>query len=89
MFINQHPKMSKPPVWTEMQTDIGGSGGGLGIQRRRGAIKHQKIYEHKGHKFIAKFFRYSILFFYPIKDIRTLPFTNFFTIPFSFPQMET
>ncbi|XP_064486968.1 putative protein kinase C delta type homolog isoform X4 [Ornithodoros turicata] len=28
-----------------------------GITRRRGAIKHQKIYEVKGHKFIEKFFR--------------------------------
>ena len=28
-----------------------------GITRRRGAIKHQKIHEVKGHKFIAKFFR--------------------------------
>ncbi|KAL1479234.1 hypothetical protein MTO96_034834, partial [Rhipicephalus appendiculatus] len=28
-----------------------------GITRRRGAIKHQKVFEVKGHKFIEKFFR--------------------------------
>ncbi|ELU04030.1 hypothetical protein CAPTEDRAFT_114953 [Capitella teleta] len=28
-----------------------------GITGRRGAIKHQKVHEVKGHKFIAKFFR--------------------------------
>lgn len=28
-----------------------------GITRRRGAIKHQKVHEVKGHKFVAKFFR--------------------------------
>lgn len=28
-----------------------------GINKRRGAIKHHKIHEAKGHKFIAKFFR--------------------------------
>ncbi|XP_022240999.1 putative protein kinase C delta type homolog, partial [Limulus polyphemus] len=28
-----------------------------GITRRRGAIKHHKVHEVKGHKFIAKFFR--------------------------------
>lgn len=27
------------------------------ISKRRGAIKHQKVHEAKGHKFIAKFFR--------------------------------
>ena len=42
----------------ETQLDTGGPGVGHGIRRRRGAIKHQKIHEHKGHKFIAKFFRY-------------------------------
>lgn len=32
----------------------------LGIRRRRGAIKHQKIHEVQGHKFIAKFFRQPV-----------------------------
>ncbi|KAK9889772.1 hypothetical protein WA026_007149 [Henosepilachna vigintioctopunctata] len=31
--------------------------GGKQITRRRGAVKHQKIHESKGHKFVAKFFR--------------------------------
>ncbi|KAK4016100.1 hypothetical protein OUZ56_031058 [Daphnia magna] len=31
--------------------------GGGGITRRRGAIKHHKVHEVKGHKFVAKFFR--------------------------------
>ncbi|CAG0887419.1 unnamed protein product [Darwinula stevensoni] len=30
---------------------------GGGLARRRGAIKHQKVHEVKGHKFVAKFFR--------------------------------
>ncbi|KAK7864681.1 hypothetical protein R5R35_010944 [Gryllus longicercus] len=30
---------------------------GQAITRRRGAIKHQKVHEVKGHKFVAKFFR--------------------------------
>ena len=30
---------------------------GGGITRRRGAIKHHKVHEVKGHKFVAKFFR--------------------------------
>lgn len=28
-----------------------------GIQRRRGAIKHQKVHEIRGHQFVATFFR--------------------------------
>ncbi|CAG0914753.1 unnamed protein product [Notodromas monacha] len=28
-----------------------------GITRRRGAIKHQKVHEVRGHRFVAKFFR--------------------------------
>ncbi|XP_025835474.1 putative protein kinase C delta type homolog isoform X3 [Agrilus planipennis] len=30
---------------------------GRRISRRRGAIKHQRVHEVKGHKFVAKFFR--------------------------------
>lgn len=30
---------------------------GRAISRRRGAIKHNKVHEVKGHKFVAKFFR--------------------------------
>ena len=30
---------------------------GAGIAKRRGAIKHLKVHEVKGHKFIATFFR--------------------------------
>ncbi|XP_075235899.1 protein kinase C-like 2 [Lycorma delicatula] len=30
---------------------------GRAITRRRGAIKHQKVHQVKGHKFVAKFFR--------------------------------
>jgi novel protein kinase C delta type len=30
---------------------------GKEITRRRGAIKHQRVHEVKGHKFLAKFFR--------------------------------
>ncbi|KAF4519344.1 hypothetical protein B566_EDAN008266 [Ephemera danica] len=30
---------------------------GRAITRRRGAMKHHKIHEVKGHKFAAKFFR--------------------------------
>lgn len=30
---------------------------GRAITRRRGAIKHQKVHEVKGHRFVAKFFR--------------------------------
>lgn len=29
----------------------------FGIQRRRGAIRHQKLHEIRGHRFIANFFR--------------------------------
>ncbi|GFQ98706.1 putative protein kinase C delta type homolog [Trichonephila clavata] len=29
----------------------------LGLFKRRGAVKHQKVHEVNGHKFIAKFFR--------------------------------
>nr|CAD7409465.1 unnamed protein product [Timema cristinae] len=32
-------------------------GRGKAITKRRGAIKHQKVHEVKGHKFMAKFFR--------------------------------
>jgi novel protein kinase C delta type len=28
-----------------------------GLQRRRGAIKHQKVHEIRGHQFVATFFR--------------------------------
>lgn len=45
----------------------GGSGGtagsvgehvqGIGLQRRRGAIKHAKVHEIRGHRFMATFFR--------------------------------
>ncbi|XP_068081530.1 putative protein kinase C delta type homolog [Anabrus simplex] len=30
---------------------------GRAITKRRGAIKHHKVHEVKGHKFVAKFFR--------------------------------
>lgn len=43
-------------VFSEMGPDVM-AGSALGIRRRRGAIKHLKIHEIKGHKFIAKFFR--------------------------------
>ncbi|XP_002740313.1 protein kinase C delta type-like [Saccoglossus kowalevskii] len=29
----------------------------LGLARRQGAIRHAKIHDHRGHKFLAKFFR--------------------------------
>lgn len=29
----------------------------LGLQRRRGAIKHAKVHEIRGHQFVATFFR--------------------------------
>ncbi|CAJ0937750.1 unnamed protein product, partial [Mesorhabditis belari] len=34
-----------------------GSSHGNGIQRRRGAIKHAKVHEIRGHQFVATFFR--------------------------------
>lgn len=39
---------------TPVNEEFKGTGG---ITRRRGAIKHQKIHEVKGHHFVAKFFR--------------------------------
>jgi hypothetical protein len=30
---------------------------GGGIQRRRGAIKHARVHEIRGHQFVATFFR--------------------------------
>ncbi|VDN03211.1 unnamed protein product, partial [Onchocerca ochengi] len=30
---------------------------GPGLQRRRGAIKHARIHEIRGHQFVATFFR--------------------------------
>ncbi|XP_069674587.1 putative protein kinase C delta type homolog isoform X6 [Periplaneta americana] len=37
--------------------DFGGPRRGRAITRRRGAIKHHKVHEVKGHRFVAKFFR--------------------------------
>ena len=37
-----------------------GKGSTGGITRRRGAIKHQKVHEVRGHAFIAKFFRQPV-----------------------------
>ncbi|CAD5226032.1 unnamed protein product [Bursaphelenchus xylophilus] len=38
-------------------TPRGFESGGMGLQRRRGAIKHQKVHEIRGHQFVATFFR--------------------------------
>ncbi|XP_035231919.1 protein kinase C delta type-like [Stegodyphus dumicola] len=46
---------SEYPEWeAEFQNSLPSNGV---INRRRGAVKHQKVHEAKGHKFIAKFFR--------------------------------
>lgn len=38
-------------------TPVGFEGGEVGLRRRRGAIKHQKVHEIRGHQFVATFFR--------------------------------
>jgi len=37
--------------------DFGSARRGRAITRRGGAIKHHKVHEVKGHRFVAKFFR--------------------------------
>lgn len=49
IIINKH---KTAPVLDGDEFSLGG-----GITRRRGAIKHHKVHEVKGHKFVAKFFR--------------------------------
>ncbi|KAL3983040.1 Protein kinase domain family protein [Acanthocheilonema viteae] len=46
--LNDHPMELK---------SSGGSLQGHGLQRRRGAIKHARVHEIRGHQFVATFFR--------------------------------
>ncbi|CAJ0564021.1 unnamed protein product, partial [Mesorhabditis spiculigera] len=58
-------KSARSSARDEDQDEIGpeegmnarGFGSPHGIQRRRGAIKHAKVHEIRGHQFVATFFR--------------------------------
>ncbi|XP_023712893.1 putative protein kinase C delta type homolog isoform X6 [Cryptotermes secundus] len=57
ILVHKPYRDDEVPPGLPLDDDFGGARRGRAITKRRGAIKHQKVHEVKGHRFVAKFFR--------------------------------
>lgn len=56
-LFTRDPSHYAPRKYHSVDEDDEEGARGKAITRRRGAIKHQKVHQVKGHRFVAKFFR--------------------------------